>query len=179
MLGEIKLKQGDADGAVETLKPFSQLSDATSEELGLLAQAYKASGNPQAAAIGRQAREAAGTMLLSRIASADSAIRKEDWQTAIREYEAILSQTDGKNVLVLNNLAFAYSQSGNPAKALNYAERALRLAPDNPSVMDTAGWLLHQTGKDRTRALALLREAARKAPGNATIARHLGEVEKG
>lgn len=178
-LGETELALGDAAGAVETLAPFAKLQGATGEELSLLAKAYKQSDNPQATAMAQKAREAAGTKLLSRLASADKAIRGTDWQTAIREYETILKQTDGRNVLVLNNLAFAYSKIGDTAKALDYAERALKLAPGNPSVMDTMGWLLHQSGKDRQRALALLREAARKAPGNATIARHLEEVERG
>jgi len=45
--------------------------------------------------------------------------------------------------------------------------------------MDTAGWLLVETGGDRNRALDLLRAAARKAPGNAAIAGHLAEAQKG
>lgn len=179
LLGEASLRLGDSGGAIETLAPFAQMRGATAEELGLLARAYMEAGNPAADAMAQKAREAAGSKLLSRLASGDKAIRGKDWQTAIHEYETILQQTDGKNALVLNNLAFAYSQAGDSAKALKYAERALRLAPDNPSVMDTTGWLLHQSGKDGQRALALLREAARKAPGNATIARHLAEAEQG
>lgn len=179
LLGETKLRLGDSGGAVETLTPFGAMPGATGEELGLLARAYREAGNPAADGMAQRARQAAGAKLLSRLAGADKAIRGKDWQTAIHEYETILSQTDGRNVLVLNNLAFAYSQTGDSAKALEYAERALKLAPDNPSVMDTAGWLLHRSGKDSRRALALLREAARKAPGNTTIARHLAEAEQG
>lgn len=179
LLGGTELALGDAASAVETLAPLAQVQGATGEELGLLARAYQQSGNPQATAMAQKAREVAGTKLLARLASADKAIRGQDWRTAIHEYETILKQTDGRNVLVLNNLAFAYSKTGDRARALGYAERALKLAPGNPSVMDTTGWLLHQSGKDRQRALALLREAARKAPGNATIARHLQEVEQG
>lgn len=179
LLGETELRLGDSAGAIETLKPFAQMPGATPEELGLLARAHKTAGDPAADAMAHKAREAAGSKLLSRIAGADKAIRGRDWQTAIHEYETILEQTDGKNVLVLNNLAFAYSQTGAFAKALEYAERALKLAPDNPSVMDTTGWLLHQSGRDSQRALALLRQAARKAPGNTTIARHLAEAEQG
>ncbi|HKR93375.1 tetratricopeptide repeat protein [Novosphingobium sp.] len=179
LLGETKLQLGDASGAVDTLQPFAQSPNVTGAELGLLAKAYKQSGNPGAQAMEQRAREAMGRTIVSRLASADKAMRGGDWQTAISAYQTILRQTDGKNVLVLNNLAFAYGQTGNSAKALEFAERALRLAPDNPSVMDTAGWLLHQSGKDRGRARALIREAARKAPENATIAGHLAEVEKG
>ena len=179
LLGETKLKLHDPVGAVETLEPLAQLSDATQEELGLLAKAYKQSGNPDAKAIAQKAREAAGAKLVSRMVSADKAIRSKEWRAAFRDYETILKQTDGQNVLVINNLAYAYSQTGNSAKALEFAERALKLAPDNPSVMDTTGWLLHQSGKDRQRALLLIRQAARKAPDNATIAGHLAKIEEG
>ena len=51
--------------------------------------------------------------------------------------------------------------------------------PTNPSVLDTAGWLLVETGGDRNRALDLLRRAARQAPANRTIAAHLATAEKG
>lgn len=179
LLGEASLRLGDSAGAIATLAPFARMPGATAEELGLLARAYKDAGDPAAGAFAQKARTAAGSKLLSRLAGADKAIRSKDWQTAIHEYETILKQTDGRNVLVLNNLAFAYSQTGASAKALEYAERALKLAPDNPSVMDTTGWLLHRAGKDRQRALALLREAARKSPGNATIVKHLAEAEQG
>ena len=80
---------------------------------------------------------------------------------------------------MLNNLAYAHSRMDNNAKALGYAMRALKLAPNNPSVMDTAGWLLVETGGDRSRALDLLRAAARKAPDNTTIRAHLDAAEKG
>ena len=46
-------------------------------------------------------------------------------------------------------------------------------------MMDTAGWLLVESGGDRNRALDLLRGASRKAPGNRTIAAHLAAAEKG
>ncbi|SLJ87969.1 tetratricopeptide repeat protein [Novosphingobium mathurense] len=179
LLGKAELSLGDASDAVETLEPFAGLPDATNEELSLLAKAYKAAGRPDAAAVAQKAREAAGARIVSQLASADKAIRNRDWQTAIGDYEAILRQTDGNNVLVLNNLAFAYTRVGDQAKALTFAEKALRLAPDNASVMDTAGWLLHSTGKDRKRGLALLEQAARKAPDNATIASHLAQARKG
>ena len=86
--------------------------------------------------------------------------------------------TDGTNPLVLNNLAFAQSRLGNRAKALTYAERALKFAPNSASVMDTVGQLLIETRGDRGRALALLRRAAQAAPQNAAIRDHLAQAEK-
>ena len=89
-----------------------------------------------------------------------------------------MAVTDGRNALVLNNLAFAQDQVGNKQVALDYALRALKQAPGNASVMDTAGWLMIQTGGDKARALQLLRTAAQKAPENATIAAHLAAATR-
>lgn len=179
LLGQTKLALGDAADAVATLRPLAALPDATPEELGLLAQAARKAGDPGTTAFAASSRAALGRELVGKLAMADRALREKDWADAIRGYEAILARTDGKNALVLNNLAFAYGQSGQPDKALATAEKALKLAPDNASIMDTTGWLLHRAGKDRSRALALLREAVRKAPQNATIAGHLAEAERG
>ncbi len=84
-----------------------------------------------------------------------------------------------ENVLVLNNLAFALGEAGNKSRALDYAQKALKLAPDNPSVLDTAGWLMVETDGDREAAIRLLEKAARLAPNNRTIAEHLRRARAG
>ncbi|NYH94185.1 tetratricopeptide repeat protein [Novosphingobium marinum] len=179
LLGEAKLKSGDASGALETLRPLAARPDAKPEELALVAKAAREAGAPEASNYSARAAFPTPELLASELSRGDAAIRAGNWHAAIAAYETILGATDGRNVLVLNNLAFAHSEAGDPAKALGYAEKALALAPDNPSVMDTAGWLLHRTGKDKPRGLALLRQAARKAPGNRTIAKHLAAAERG
>ncbi len=75
------------------------------------------------------------------------------------------------NVLFLNNLAWML-QDRERATAISYAERAARLAPEQPNVLDTLGWLYYkdaQFGK----ALALLEKAANIAPRDSDIAEHL------
>jgi tetratricopeptide (TPR) repeat protein len=124
-------------------------------------------------------RSANPQSLAAELARGDTALKAGNWQAAATAYRRILAQTDGKNVLVLNNYAYAQQQLGNNREALDLALRALKLAPDNPSVMDTAGVAAGDDGGDRNRALDLLREAARKAPQNKTIAEHLAKVEKG
>lgn len=177
VLGESKLASGRASDAIITLRPFATVSNATGEELGALARALKAAGDPQATAVAGLAREAAANGLLARLATADKAIRTRDWPAAVQGYKALLKQTDGTNALVLNNLAYAYSQMGNQTEALGLAERALKLAPDNGSIMDTVGWLLYRSGADHQRSLTLLRQAASKSPGDTAIAQHLAKVE--
>ena len=79
--------------------------------------------------------------------------------------------------MVLNNLAYAKQRQGKNKEALEVALRAVKLEPDNASILDTAGYLLVQTGS-KARGLEMLRRASKLAPDNATIARHLAEAER-
>ena len=179
LLAESQLAGNDAKAAVATLRPLAAKPEAAPEILALMAKASRAAGDPAAANYADRARFPTPQALGSELALGDSALKQGDWKGAAAAYERILKVTDGKSPVVLNNLAFAHSKLGNNATALGYALRALKLAPDNSSVMDTAGWLLVATGGDRSRALDLLRAAARKAPDNATIREHLLSAEKG
>ncbi len=53
-------------------------------------------------------------------------------------------------------------------------EKALQLAPDDPSIIDSMGWLMYRMGKHK-QALEFLRKAYAANP-DAEIAAHLGEV---
>jgi putative PEP-CTERM system TPR-repeat lipoprotein len=75
----------------------------------------------------------------------EQALRTRDLKVAVAQYEAVIAlQPD--NVVALNNVAWALGQLGDP-KALGYAERALKLAPDSPAVLDTIGVLLMSRGE--------------------------------
>ena len=98
---------------------------------------------------------------------------KKDMPTAIAHYRAILA-IDPENLVALNNLAIALSDSGDP-KAAEYAERAYRLSPYNPDVLDTLGWVLLQA-KDTGRGTELLRAASNLAPTNGEIRLHFAKA---
>ncbi|HDJ86129.1 MAG TPA: PEP-CTERM system TPR-repeat protein PrsT [Chromatiales bacterium] len=89
--------------------------------------------------------------------------------TAINVYRGILKR-EPKNVVALNNLAWLYSEAGNP-QAIRYAREAHKLAPDQVAPMDTLGWALVRRGRAKA-GLALLRQAVEKAPNNAEIRYH-------
>jgi putative PEP-CTERM system TPR-repeat lipoprotein len=89
-----------------------------------------------------------------------------DNKSAIEQFQAILKQ-DPNNVGALNNLALAYYKEKDP-KALEYAEKAATLAPANPAVMDTLGFLLVEKG-DAKRGLPLLEKAVAAAPNAVNI----------
>jgi predicted Zn-dependent protease len=71
------------------------------------------------------------------------------------------------NVAALNNLAWAAGQLGDP-KAIGYAERALKLAPDSPLVLDTVGVLVAAAG-DANRGVEYLARAVTLAPDRPDI----------
>jgi tetratricopeptide (TPR) repeat protein len=105
-------------------------------------------------------------------------MRAGNWGGAAAAYDKVLAVTDGRNVMVLNNMAYAQTMLGNHDAALKFGRRALKEAPNNPSVLDTAGWAQFRSGKDIDEARRLLRRAAQLAPKNVTIRAHLAEAER-
>ena len=178
LLAEAKLAGGDAAGAVATLRPLAVHPAARSDELALMAKAMRALGDPAAANYDARSKQPAPQALGHDLSDGDAAMRAGNWAGAVQAYDRLLAATDGKNVVVLNNIAYAQLMLGNFDKALDYAGKALKLAPDNASVMDTAGWAQFRSGHGITQARQLLRRAAQLAPQNATIRAHLAEAER-
>jgi putative PEP-CTERM system TPR-repeat lipoprotein len=79
-----------------------------------------------------------------------------------------------ENVPVLNNLAWLMRKE-DLTRALGYAQQALKLAPDNPEVMDTLGTILLEKGQARE-AMRLFKKAADKLPQNLDIQFHLAQA---
>ena len=54
---------------------------------------------------------------------------------------------DPQNPVALNNLAYlVLTTSKNPDEALQYAQKAAEIAPDDPDTNDTLGWVLYNKG---------------------------------
>jgi len=97
-----------------------------------------------------------------------------DSKGAIEQLQTILKQ-DPNNVGALNNLALAYHREKDP-RAVEYAEKALAAAPNNPAVMDTLGTILVDSG-DAKRGLPYLEKAAAAAPNSVDIRYNLGRAQ--
>jgi putative PEP-CTERM system TPR-repeat lipoprotein len=107
----------------------------------------------------------------ARLVLAQSFQQENKPDKAIGVYEEILS-LDRANVMALNNLAWLFHESGD-ARAVAYAERAFDLAPEQPTVLDTLGWILVQQGQIE-RGITLLQRAVDSAPDAPDIRYHFG-----
>ncbi|HEY9099853.1 MAG TPA: XrtA/PEP-CTERM system TPR-repeat protein PrsT [Thiobacillus sp.] len=107
--------------------------------------------------------------LAVRIYVADSLLASGQDKEAITQYQTILRLAP-ENPGVLNNLAGLY-QRARHAQALPTAEQAHKLAPSNPAIQDTLGWILVEQGQ-ASRGLTLLKQALAQAPKNETIRYH-------
>jgi len=104
---------------------------------------------------------------------AQQAQKRNDLAAARTGYARVL-ELDDDNVVALNNMAWILGEAKDP-KAVEYAERAHRASPMNPSVLDTFGWVLVRNG-DASRGVQLLRMASAMQPGNGEIRLHLAKA---
>jgi len=108
----------------------------------------------------------------TRLYLAEAYLKSANYRKAIEEYEYLLVK-QGENIVILNNLAWCYQQIKDK-RAVETAERALKLKPDNPAVIDTLGWILVESG-DVGRGVQLLKQATGMAPKSPEIRFHLAQ----
>lgn len=172
--GELLLAQRDYERAIP------RFATAIDGEMGGRAisglfQAQLRSGKPEPERTLEDALRASPGDMSLRVLAADHYLSTGRFPAAAGHYEKLVEyQPD--NPMLLNNLAWLYSQGGDP-RAVSLAERAHQLAPESPMIMDTYGWILHQRGETR-RALELISEAARLAPDVGEIRFHYAVLLK-
>lgn len=111
--------------------------------------------------------------------AANAYMQARRWPEAIAHYEAVRKRLGNNDSTLLNNLAWAYAETGDYDRAIPLAQRAVALEPRNPVTADTLGWLLFRSGKDRVRGVSLLEQAARGAPTDEDIRAHLRDAREG
>lgn len=103
-------------------------------------------------------------------ALAEGYLRAGDLAAARTRYEALVAG-GGSEPVLLNNLANILLRQRDP-KAIEYAERAHKLAPQDPTIGDTLGWVLVQNGQVDA-GLRYLRDARLRDPNNGEVRYHL------
>jgi tetratricopeptide (TPR) repeat protein len=100
---------------------------------------------------------------------------KGDITRARQAYQAALA-ADPNSTAAANNLAYLLSEtSTDQTEAMRYAFAALKFAPNDPHIKDTAGWILYKAGR-YTDALALLQQSAAVLPNSPAVQYHYGMV---
>jgi tetratricopeptide (TPR) repeat protein len=117
-----------------------------------------------------------------RVFLAESYMQNDDLSKSISSYQEVVSgQPD--NAVALNNLAWAYYLVDDP-RAIETAQKAHELMPDNGAIVDTLGWIMIQKGSAEE-GEKMLRKAVEMENGRAEIRYHhavalarLGRIEE-
>ncbi|SFS00646.1 tetratricopeptide repeat protein [Sphingomonas jatrophae] len=102
--------------------------------------------------------------LAGHLLRADLLLAAGHWAEAAPLLERLRSRIGPRDAIVTGNLAWAYWELGRRDEALALGAQAYRLAPANAAVATGYGWLLHASGKDRARGIALMRQGSAQAP---------------
>lgn len=94
-------------------------------------------------------------------------------EEASTAYHQVLELTPN-SLVALNNLAYLYAEHLNdPVQAYQMAKKARQLAPLDPSIADTLGWVLFKMN-EYPHALSLLESAIKQSPEIGEIQYHIG-----
>lgn len=171
-MADIHLAAGNREEAVNSLRKALELAPSAALAMrlhGLLQQQEEADAGRFAAAWLKEHPKDVGFLQYL----GNRAIERQDYASAARHYRVVLeSQPD--NAAALNNLAWVAGRQNSP-QAIEYAEKANRLAPNQPALMDTLAMLLLDKG-DTRRALELLQRAVELAPGTPLIRLNLAKA---
>ncbi|MEW9897289.1 XrtA/PEP-CTERM system TPR-repeat protein PrsT [Chitinivorax sp. PXF-14] len=167
--GDVEMAAGKPAAAVEQYQALFNAS-ASAGVLAKLHDALVQTGKVDAAiALGQQWVSQHATDTGAKYFLADAASRAGRAGIAAQYYESIL-EARPNDLTALNNAAQAYSTT-DPKRSLELAQRAVKLSPDNPYVLDTYGWALLQNGK-LAAAISNIEQAFRKAGNQPEITYH-------
>ena len=179
LVGDALGMRGDFAGAAEQYRKAANLAFTEPTAMRMI-EALERSGQAAAAAhvlqifLQQNPRSVPAQLL-----AANAYMRARNWAAAIRAYEGLRKRLGDRDAAMLNNLAWAYSEQGDYERAIPLARRAWALDKSNPATADTLGWLLVKSGRNKAEGLVLLERAARGAPTDAEIRRHLSAARKG
>ena len=178
LVGDVLGAGGDFAGAAEQYRRAANIRFNEAVALRLIGALERSNQDDQADTVLSLFIQQNPASVPGLILVASRAMQDEDWPEAIRIYEGLRARLGDNDATVLNNLAWAYSQTGDLATAVPLARRAWSLDRDNPATADTLGWLLYKAGR-RAEGLALLARASRGAPSNAAIRQRLAQARRG
>ena len=174
MKGKVLAAQGRLDSAEAALNKALELDSNSLGTHQLLIVTYLNDHKPDLAIKQLQSLLSADprqTWALSTLAA--TCANTGDFEKARDTYERLLSETPNA-ADIMTKLALLYAERFNQlSKAYDLASKARTLAPVDPVVADTLGWICYKQGNYQ-QAIELIREAADKLPENPEVQAHLG-----
>jgi tetratricopeptide (TPR) repeat protein len=164
MAAEAQLATGDAVRAYATVKPLAESVLAGPRELELAERAARAAGDPAAGAIKARLQSAQLKQAQSLTEAGHAALARRDWNAAIEAFGQLSDL--GEDGEVHKRLAFALSMAGRHDEAIVHADKALALRPGNPDMLHIAGLTRLNAGRDKPKALGLLKAASQRDPNS-------------
>jgi tetratricopeptide (TPR) repeat protein len=174
--GQVYLAAGDQGRAEAAWKKLLAINPGNNDAYDALGRMYANSGQLEAAeqqfaTLAEKGVDAEYGLILAAVL----AHSRGKLDVARQRYEKVLA-ANPQSAMAANNLAYIYAEGGgNLDVALNLAQTAKRVAPDNGNFIDTLGFVLLKKGLADA-AVAEFQAAVNKSPRNATIQLHLAQA---
>ncbi len=171
LYGDLKAMIGDDDAADQAFKRAIELGGGIQVGIRRFKLLYRNGKKDEAVQAMREWAQRAESRPYERYALAVALQQAGENAEAIAVYEAMLA--DGLvHPSAMNNLAWLYYEARD-GRAIEVAERAHQLAPGNPGISDTLGWIMVNQGQADL-AIKHLKDAVNGAPQSPTVRYHLG-----
>lgn len=172
--GEIRLAQKQFDAAIAVFQRALPTQGGEEAAPRLHASLLQAGKVAEAGRFADSWRKAHADDLAFVFHLGDVAMARRDWPAAEASYRAVLARSPD-NVMALNNTALALVRQHKPG-AVAMAERAARLSPNAPALMDTlASAYAAEAMTDK--ALALQQRAVELVPNSPTFRLNLARLQ--
>jgi len=160
LLGTVRQARNERDAAAAAFQTSTQLDPKLASPRAHLANLYVMMQRfDLAIAEGETAHKLDPQNVSALLALGVAYQTKGDFPHARQAYEQALA-ADPTSTAAANNLAFLLSEtSTDQTEALRYGLSALKVAPNDPHIQDTAGWILYKAGR-YSDALPILRASA-------------------
>jgi putative PEP-CTERM system TPR-repeat lipoprotein len=170
---DIAIARGRFDEAIARYRTALEKEPVTGSAIRLYQVYAQAGRHPQANDFMAGWLKAHPADDVAMLALAEGHLRVGNLPAARSVYEAVLKRRK-EDVGIFNNLANILIKQGD-AGALDYAEKAYHLAPNDAAVGDTLGWVLVMQGQTE-KGLGYLREAKLRDSVSPEIRYHLAEA---
>lgn len=172
LVGQVFLDKGEPELAATAFREAMKAQETEQLVIGLSRALFAMGLGPAGV---QQLEQFLETDTNSRLVRTELANRYEQFERyadAGVQYERLL-RSGIADAEVVSKLALIYLRQGNRSSA-QLAERAYLMAPDNPAILDVAGWVSLQAERETGKAVDYLEKATRRAPGEALYKYHLG-----